>query len=623
MFHKVKAVLALILSLALASSHIPATEATVSNQLSAQSASSSAVIQMDRSRTKADIVAMARALLHSGFDYNKNTQYEQTPSFSAPYNAGALQSGDIADALNAVKMVRYLAGLPYENVTFSPQLNNMSQHGAVLLASIGQITHSPYRPADMTNDFYISGYLGCSEANLYMGSSNISYAMMRFMAEPGSANIGTVAHRRWMLNPGTEEFGVGYAANITSLYVAGGAEPSTLEADTYVAWPNAGDFPIEYFVSSADTGASPVYPWSVNLGAAYRAPAKANITLTLTRARDNKTWVFDQNTPNLSGSNMPDSAMHLAIDNSAYGMRKAIVFRPDVTSLGTILDGDEFTVEIRGLETVSGTPATLRYTTRFFGLNAELEKEKSSYAYTKGELVEETAISGASLTVVPVYQENGTSKIAKMSTVTQDAVVFTAPKTGVYQFKNNRKLFADVTAHWSAEHIAFVTARELFDGTGTSLFDPGGTMTRAMFVTVLAKLYGVDKAAYTKASVFTDVKNDDWFAWAVTWAQENHIISGTGNNQFAPNAPVTREQMALLMVKYAELAGYELKPVKDANLFSDDAAIDPWSKDAVYTLRRASIISGNPGNAYDPDEFSTRAEVSALLRLFIEAVLLH
>lgn len=89
------------------------------------------------------------------------------------------------------------------------------------------------------------------------------------------------------------------------------------------------------------------------------------MVLTLTRERDGKVWIFDKNTPQLGVSYMPDDSMHLAVDIDGYRMRKAIIFRPDVTSLGSIRDGDVFHVQLSGIKTSDGTDTTLEYDIHF------------------------------------------------------------------------------------------------------------------------------------------------------------------------------------------------------------------------------------------------------------------
>jgi len=336
----------------------------------------STTVTMDRSRTKASIVAMAKALPHSGFGQSKVTAYSVAPVFTPPYAPGSLASSDITDALNALKMVRYIAGLPYESVAFTNELNNISQHGAVLMAASNQFGHTPSQPIDMSDSFFELGYQGCNEANISAGVSNISSAVLGFMADPGDNNIERAGHRRWILKPGGQNFGIGYARKVGSSYqgdrismhVFDGPGYWECEADTYIAWPSSGDFPIQYFIYSENINITPPYPWSINLGAAYAVPNRNDITLTLTRRRDNKVWTFNSSTPKLGEGNMPAGSMHLAVDNSGYGITKAIIFRPDLTSLGAIKDGDIFDISLSGIKTAGGASTTLSYSINFFDL---------------------------------------------------------------------------------------------------------------------------------------------------------------------------------------------------------------------------------------------------------------
>jgi len=360
-------------------------------------------ITMDRTRTLDDIVATAKALPHSGFTTSKVTSYGITPNFTPPYSAGTLAQADIDDALNAMKMVRYLAGLPYEKIAFTPVLNDIAQHGAVLLAASNQFAHEPSRPPDMPLDFYNKGYKGCSEANIYAGVSNISTAVLGFIADPGPNNLDRAGHRRWILKPGGQNFGIGYArygsdsygGHRINMHVFDGLGYWECESDSYIAWPSSGDFPIQYFVNSNSITGTPLFPWSVNLGAPYQNPDKANITLTLTRERDGKVWTFDSTTPSLGGTT--SNGMHFAVDNGGYGMTKAIVFRPDTASLGPIIDGDIFHVRILGIRTTTGAQTSLEYDINFFDLNKEMTRSRISF-YVELEQGG-SPVSGATVTI--------------------------------------------------------------------------------------------------------------------------------------------------------------------------------------------------------------------------------
>ncbi|MCL2696134.1 MAG: leucine-rich repeat protein [Clostridiales bacterium] len=339
------------------------------------------IVVMDHSRTKADIIAMAKAHPHSGFDEDKVTSYAVPPVLTAPHAAGSLAAADITDALNTMIMIRYIAGLPYD-ITFPTELNNIAQHGAVLLAATDQFTHEPVQKDGVSKSFFDLGYKGCYEANLSYGRSNISNTIIAFSRDGDDNNIENTGHRRWVLSPHLNAFGIGFAAtgksagdNYISLHTPH-QDPATgvptKMPDTYIAWPGAGDFPIQYFIGGTDLAVTCPLAWSLNLGEAYAVPDRNAITLTLTRTRDKKVWVFDKTTPRLGlspGATAPnDALMHLAVDNFYYGTNKAIIFRPDVPSLGQIQDGDIFHVKLEGIATAAGAPTSLEYNINFFDL---------------------------------------------------------------------------------------------------------------------------------------------------------------------------------------------------------------------------------------------------------------
>jgi len=360
------------------------------------------IIPMDRTRDIDAIVSMAKLLPHSGFNSEKTTSYTVIPRFIAPYSAGSLAAPEIADAQNALKMVRFLAGLPYDTVQFIDSLNNIAQHGAVLLSASDQFSHNPVKPTDMDSSFFDLALRGCSEANLIWGCTNISEAVLEFVADANANNIARAGHRRWVLQPGSENFGIGYASKngiwssaTISMHVFDGPGPYGCESDSYVAWPNSGVFPIQYFLSFENINLVPPYPWSINLGSPYRAPSKNDIVLKLTRMRDNKVWIFDKNTPNLGETVYSDNSAHLAVDNDGYGMLKAIVFRPDVTSLGVLQDGDEFKIELSGIQYTDGSAAVLSYEIRFFDLAKEMNRSRIKLNVTHNG----NPLSGATVTI--------------------------------------------------------------------------------------------------------------------------------------------------------------------------------------------------------------------------------
>ncbi len=340
------------------------------------------IVKVDHAHTKNEIIEFLKKYPHTGFDY-REMEFSRTPNLTAPYEAGSVSQNDLDDALNAIKVVRYLAGVPYENIRLTEELNSIAQHGAVILASSNQFSHYPIKPYDMSDAFYEIAKKGCMEANISAGRSNLSNAVLGFIFDNGQNNISRVGHRRWILKPGAENFGLGYAKGTDTSYggdrinmhVFDGLGYWECESDSYIAWPAAGDFPIEYFAASKNISTPIVAPWSINLGASYQEPDKTDVVVKLTRERDQKTWVFDKNTPDLGTVEISDDAMHLSVDNGGYGMQKAIVFRPDMSSLGTIKEDDVFTVRVSGIKSTDGKPEELTYTIRFFNLSKAIDNK--------------------------------------------------------------------------------------------------------------------------------------------------------------------------------------------------------------------------------------------------------
>ncbi|MCL2003028.1 MAG: S-layer homology domain-containing protein [Oscillospiraceae bacterium] len=206
-------------------------------------------------------------------------------------------------------------------------------------------------------------------------------------------------------------------------------------------------------------------------------------------------------------------------------------------------------------------------------------------------------------------------------------MVFLTDKTGEFAVINNARAFDDTSGHWAERHIAFVSARGVFNGGGGSQFDPGGPMTRAMFVTALWNLENkpepltVERGELTvEDGGFEDVLEGAWYYTAVTWAAENGVVSGYGNGLFGPEDVINREQMAVMLANYIGFKGFVL-PGEERAPFEDGAEIAPWAADAVRLVSEAGIVSGKPGNLYGPKDAASRAEVSALFANFITVYL--
>ena len=181
-------------------------------------------------------------------------------------------------------------------------------------------------------------------------------------------------------------------------------------------------------------------------------------------------------------------------------------------------------------------------------------------------------------------------------------------------------VFADVAGHWAKDNIDFVASRGLLNGTSATEFSPNQTITRGMFITALGRLSGEDVSAY-KTSSFSDVAADSYYLAYIEWAVANNIVSGVGGGRFAPDSPITREQMAVMMQNYATATGYKIPVVREQITFADAGSISSYAKDAVIAMQQSGIIIGRGNNQFAPQANATRAEAATILRRFVELVI--
>ena len=179
--------------------------------------------------------------------------------------------------------------------------------------------------------------------------------------------------------------------------------------------------------------------------------------------------------------------------------------------------------------------------------------------------------------------------------------------------ENNIRQFADINGHWGRDAIAFVTARELFEGIGNNRFGPNGSMSRAMLVTVLGRLSDVSPGS-AKKGVFSDVPANAYYSAYVQWAVEQHIASGVGKNKFQPDKSITREEMAVMIYNYLKSQGYNLDKVATAS-YVDGAKISSWAKDSVKALYEMGILTAEK---FNPKDKLSRAEFATILKRLIE-----
>ena len=175
--------------------------------------------------------------------------------------------------------------------------------------------------------------------------------------------------------------------------------------------------------------------------------------------------------------------------------------------------------------------------------------------------------------------------------------------------------FTDVPAdEWYAGAVQYASQNGLMNGVGNGKFDPEGSMTRAMLVTVLWRYEGEPAEG---ENTFTDVPEGTWYTGAVAWAASNGIVGGIGNGKFDPDGSITREQMATILFRYAQKKGIDTGKRGELSGFADSGNVSSWAKDALQWTVAEGIINGSDGKLL-PQGNATRAQVSAILMRFLE-----
>jgi len=264
--------------------------------------------------------------------------------------------------------------------------------------------------------------------------------------------------------------------------------------------------------------------------------------------------------------------------------------------------------------------ATASFTPHLSGKNAS---SGNTTAYTVAASAGTKAVfllpqGAAENRFVPYYIKDGEKVYVPMSAVIGGALTFIAPVDGVYYLGERDVSFSDISGHWAENAIVFGASRGLFSGVGNNLFDPGGTMTRAMFVTVLWRLAGSPDAG---ADGFSDTQNGQWYSKAVAWAFEKGIMAGYGNGSFGVNDNVTREQMCVIFLRYLKDIGFDTSVVKASPAFSDESSVSAWAKEAVDICRSLGLVNGKGGGVFDPNGLATRAECCAVFSRLIKTYL--
>ena len=179
--------------------------------------------------------------------------------------------------------------------------------------------------------------------------------------------------------------------------------------------------------------------------------------------------------------------------------------------------------------------------------------------------------------------------------------------------------FVDVpSGAWYEEGVRYVYEHGLMSGTSATLFSPDMTTTRSMIATILWRLEGSPAADY--AMTFHDVDPDAWYGEAVRWAASEGIAAGYSSSRFGPHDPITREQLATMLYRYAQYKGCDVSASADLSGYADAPEINAWATTALQWACAEGLISGTSGTTLTPSGSAARAQVAVILMRFCENV---
>ena len=242
-------------------------------------------------------------------------------------------------------------------------------------------------------------------------------------------------------------------------------------------------------------------------------------------------------------------------------------------------------------------------------VNQKLERDGSNYTNATWREIAQ---------VLEDAQEIFTNPNATQAEIDAVYTALRAAGTELAPIASFRNPFDDVAGgSWYFDAVMYAYANRLMGGTTTTTFVPGGTLSRAMVVTVLYRMEGSPDVTF--APTFDDVPAGAWYSEAVIWASQNEIVQGVGVGRFAPGDNITREQLATMLYRYARFKGYDRNVPASASLgaFADYGDVSGWALEAIRWAVYHELIRGS-GNYLMPDGTATRAQYATILQRLID-----
>lgn len=347
------------------------------------------------------------------------------------------------------------------------------------------------------------------------------------------------------------------------------------------------------------------------------------------------------------------------VNGNAYKTLQEAANAADYGDEITVVKNTNLDLNFAATKSVKVTNKTTdKITVKFNGVNKEVTKDATeTFSYTKSSSSSRTtynvitssinnggvnvssssAAKGATITItlspdkgykldkLTVTDNSGKSisTTKKSDTVYTFVMPASQVKVSVSYVKDDASVvkpvagFDDVAAAaWYADAVKYAVDKGMMNGVGNNKFAPDGVTDRGMIVTIL---YRLENEPTASAASFTDVASGAYYANAVAWASANSIVTGYGNGKFGPNDPITREQFASILYRYAQYKKYDVSVGEDTNILSytDAQSISSYAVSAIQWACGAGVMNGSNGRL-SPKSGATRAQAAQLLMNFCE-----
>ena len=280
--------------------------------------------------------------------------------------------------------------------------------------------------------------------------------------------------------------------------------------------------------------------------------------------------------------------------------------------MGVTMDSDGIPVDL--INAITGEHGSVQMTLAHDGafgftmtLTAPVGAENAGYWANLYHFNEEASTMTFE-TAVPIGDDGSVS--LSLSHASQYVLVIDDHNHGVIDLP-----FTDVAdSDWFYDPVCYVYSQGLMTGTSATTFEPNTHLSRAMLVAVLHRLEGSPAAS---AGDFTDVADGDWYAQAVNWAASVGVVNGFDDGTFQPNAAITREQLAAILMNYASYKGEDVSNRADLTNYTDQPST--WAEEAMQWAVAEKLITGVTNDELQPQSSATRAQVAAILQRLLEA----